>query len=196
MSLKRLIKDQKVQFHTHHRGGGQPDEWGKGVHLHKKMIGKPPRGRWELIFPLDDDTRAIWRGPGMTQSDFDSISREVRKTLESHKGLEDLKNEVVQTVTRYTPKGDQHVENVLANARAAAQRIAGHFGIEQGIVEEVVKLARDRVSSYATLHKAGEGTAGYVAVTQEAGRISVAPTRRRGVPGRPGFPERCPWPGV
>jgi len=196
MSLKRLIKDQKIQFHTHHRGGGQPDEWGNGVHLHKKLIGGPPRGKWEMIFPLDDDSPAIWRGPGMTAANFDSIRREVLKALKSHDTLADLKREIVQTVARFTPKGDQHLENVLANARAAAQRIARHFDLDPSIIEEVVRISRDHVSSYAALVRGGEGGAPYVVIAQDVGRVSLFPKRQRRVSDRAAFSRRCPWPGT
>jgi hypothetical protein len=140
-TLGKLIQGQDISFDTHQAGDGQETRW-RNVHLEKRRHGK----RGKVRYPLFDGQPSKSRN--VSDEDFREITREVRSALRRDEALTQRLAETIVDVVRRFSSGRATPED----ARAAAKKIAGVFGLTEDFVNEVEVYARQRFVLLSTIH--------------------------------------------
>jgi hypothetical protein len=142
-ALKRLIQGQDISFDTHQRGDGQPVMW-RGVHMDKTLHGK----RGKIRFPFFDNHNPQ-KDSDVNEDDYRRVVKEVSRVLKKDdKLLQDLARVIFDQLDRFS-SGKATVQD----ARIAASKFAGYFGLSDAFVETVSRRAPSkRLISFVSTH--------------------------------------------
>lgn len=161
-TLKRLINGQDITFDTHQAGDCQPVNW-RAVHMEKQIHGK----KGKIKFPLVGDDKPDVSG-GMSQKDYESVTREVSNELRKNRRLVNLLAEiVVGTLERFS-----HGVATTEDAKKAAKQFAEYFSLDESFVEYSERYAKERLVSATSTHISKE-TGHIHKISQSAEQVSI-----------------------
>lgn len=165
--LSRLINGQDVTFDTHQAGDGQEVNW-KAVHLEKKMHNR----KGKIRFPLSGNMAPSWSS-GISRDNFEKITREVRDELGDNQALvEELAETVVDILSRYSSG-----RATTDDAKIAAKRLAGYFGLNEQFERVVERYAHGRLVLFTSVHMNSE-TRLLQEISQSSDRVVVRKARK------------------
>lgn len=168
--MKQLITGQSVKCDIHDAGSKRPVEWGKGLHIHKRMHGKN-YGSAQVRIPLDEDKdlKIDVRGSAEIRKKlFNEIKRafnDVQKRTEFVEGL-------ISEIERFS-----NGLKFEANCRKAAKRIAKHFELDERIKRELIKKMDSEITKYTSIHSGRDNKLYYI--TQSPGKIIASELRTK-----------------
>lgn len=141
MALRNLIDGQTIKIDNHNRGG--EFEWGKGVHMHKRMNKDKYSGAEVLIY-LDEDKDLEFssiRGGAEVQNRIkNEIRRAFKKASVRTKFIRSFYKSL-QNVLDASNINDSNERNKLVEQ--AALRIIRLFSLNDEIQEHFIKEAND-----------------------------------------------------
>jgi hypothetical protein len=168
--MKQLISGQSVKCDIHDAGSKQSVEWGKGLHIHKRMYGKS-YGSAQVIIPLDEDKKLKIdaRGSAKIKKElFNEIKRafsDVQKRTEFVEGL-------ISEIGRFS-----NGLKVKAHCRSAAKRIAKHFQLDETIERDFIKKMDSEIIRYTSIHSGRDNKLYYI--SQSPGKIIASEIRTK-----------------
>ena len=162
--MKEIISGQTVVCDIHEAGTGRAAIWGKGLHIHKRMNGRE-YGYAEIRIPLDSESEMeiLTRG---NQEIKKRLVNEIYRAFEDKQKRREFVNGLIQAIERFSDS--VHKEE---NLRAAAKRIAKHFGLNDRISREIIDRINDHIVSITTIHDGNDSKKYYI--TQEEGKIQA-----------------------
>lgn len=102
MSLKNIIKNQSISFDDHDAGSGRATEYGKGLHLHKKMNSKKNHGGAHVRLYLDRDEIEFVKIKGDSKLIEKQLRKEIRGAFKKNPDIsKKLINDVFEEIRKY-----------------------------------------------------------------------------------------------
>ena len=141
MSLKPLIKDQKIRIDDHKRGTGEVKDWNDSsadIHLDKETY-YPINGRIQNVrikIPLNSESDiSIKNNKKPTAEIPRKLKREIQSALENKEDRQSFVNDVVDILKDY----DSALSNIN-NLRQSIKKIAKHFELDWSDSEIVTSV--------------------------------------------------------
>jgi len=168
--MKKLISGQTIKCDIHDAGSTQPVEWGKGLHIHKRMQGRD-YGVAEIRIPLDSDKDIEIDTRGSKETKV-RLFNEIREAFSDVQKIREFIKGLIHEIERFSNGVD-----VEEHYRAAARRIAKHFELEEKIAREIIEKVDSKIARYTSVHSGGDSKLYYI--TQSPGEIIASEFRPR-----------------
>ncbi|MBA3051804.1 hypothetical protein KJ959_09080 [bacterium] len=146
MSLKQLLKDQKIRIDDHSRGSGQPIE-PENVHLHKSFTGKKNKGKKIIIYINRPNNNIEFYG-NFSGNEKDKIMSEIRRVLSRDKAKLKLLIDMIFEALAIWRNNNIGIEK----AREIANNLAAQFGLGAMIHEEFVNRIEGKLKEVISIH--------------------------------------------
>lgn len=131
MSLKSLIRDQKIRIDDHKRGTGEVKDWNDSsadIHLDKETY-YPIEGRIQNVrikIPLNSDSDISIKNNTKPAAEIPrKLIREIQGALKNKKNRQNFVNDIVDILKDY----DSALSNIN-NVRESIKKIARHFELD------------------------------------------------------------------
>lgn len=153
--MKQLIQNQVVTFDNHNPGQIANV---RGLHMHKKMMGKKFKGV-DIKIPFNPEEDIYY--PESRSEDAKYIINEIKQVFKKDKvKLVEFAQKVSSIIESYSqsiPKNDRN--NFM---KESAQTLAKHLGINEHIRSKIQKEIEDRLVFVITQHSDNEGASYFI----------------------------------
>ena len=161
MELKNIIKNQSISFDDHDAGSGRATEYGRGLHLHKKMNSKKNHGGAHVKVYLDKDEIEFIKIKGNSALIEKQLRKEIRDAFKKNPDVsKKLINDVFEEIRKYNsnlPVAEQY-ETLMAGAN----RIAKSFDLSDSITDSILRQMGEKVVEISTIHEDEDGKSYYI----------------------------------
>jgi len=141
MAIKNLIDGQTIEIDNHNRGCAI--EWGKGIHLHKRMNSDKYNGAEVLIYINDDKDLEFRRLQGKTSDIERRITNEIKDAFKNSSKRRDFIKSFYKSLDEILKNNGSDIDERIRIAKDAAKRIAGYFELKPKITGYFGDLADD-----------------------------------------------------
>jgi len=141
MAIKKLIDGQTIEIDDHNRGCAI--EWGKGIHLHKRINSDKYNGAEVLIYINDDKDLEFRRLQGKTSDIERRITNEIKDAFKNPSIRRDFINSFYKSLDEMLKNNGYDIKKRYEIAEAAATRIARYFDLNPKIIRSFGDLADD-----------------------------------------------------
>lgn len=150
--MKSLIQGQSIRFDIHKKGDNVPNEWGKGLHMHKIMNDDRYNGA-EVLLYLDSTRELEFRKiQGREETVKSNLRNEISNAFKKDKvKSRKLIQTIMSTISEYSD--DLPLSERVENLRNGALRIAKSFDLKPRTKEKILKDTNDYIKNYITYHK-------------------------------------------
>lgn len=139
MSIKKLIEGQTIGIDNHHRGG--IFEWGKGVHLHKRMNNNKYDGA-EVLIPIAEDGELEFRKIKGPSKEIEAQMRnEIEKAFKKPSVKRSFINSFYKSLDDILKNEGRSIEDKIEILKTSASRIAKYFGLKPVIKDYFGEVA-------------------------------------------------------
>lgn len=144
MNARPLLTNQRVSFDTHQWGDGQAVRW-ENLHLEKLVLGSGLKVKYPLFG--NQQPTGFQRGRRADKKQLREITNEIKRALKDDKLRQQLAEDVSKVLNGF---GSGKI--TAAEAREAAQKLAGHFGLQQEFTSKVEQEYKGRLIQMVTYH--------------------------------------------
>ena len=141
MAIKNLIDGQTIEIDDHNRCCAI--EWGKGIHLHKRMNSDTYNGAEVLIYINDDKDLEFRSLQGRTSDIERHIKNEIKNEFKNPSKRRDFIKSFYKSLDEILKNNGYDINKRYEIAEAAATRIARYFDLKPKIIRSFGNLANN-----------------------------------------------------